>query len=327
MMNHIPILLGILMSVVAAGKTDSINLASCDPRSSRIIGGSSVTPNSIPWQVGITYPNRDVPSLLDFLRRNDWLLKSPDLLRGAIDKIRLHNNVIGCGGTLLTDKHVLTAAHCIIMREVLDLDDFPDLNEFDLSFHVSDIVVMVAEHDQFDCRDGIQHPICRMTIHPKYEERRSWDNDFAVLHLTESVALGKQARAACLPNPVSSFSGDALVGEILTVSGWGSMTPINYTHPAVLQSTSVTVISQDDCRDSYGHDRITDSMICVTGDGKRSSCKGDSGGPLTYEKDGKTYLIGVVSWGRACGKYGDPGVYARVTKELKWIEEQLQETC
>ena len=50
-------------------------------------------------------------------------------------------------------------------------------------------------------------------------------------------------------------------------------------------------------------------------------------GPLTYEKDGKTYLIGVVSWGVECGKNGNPGVCARVTKELKWIEEQLQETC
>jgi len=56
-------------------------------------------------------------------------------------------------------------------------------------------------------------------------------------------------------------------------------------------------------------------------------CKGDSGGPLTYEKDGKTYLIGVVSWFRGCGNFEAAGVYARVTTELKWIEEQLKETC
>ena len=50
-------------------------------------------------------------------------------------------------------------------------------------------------------------------------------------------------------------------------------------------------------------------------------------GPLTYEKDGKTYLIGVVSWFRGCGNFEAAGVYARVTTELKWIEEQLKETC
>ena len=50
-------------------------------------------------------------------------------------------------------------------------------------------------------------------------------------------------------------------------------------------------------------------------------------GPLTYEKDGKTYLIGVVSWFRGCGNFEAAGVYARVTTELKWIEEQLKDTC
>ena len=47
-------------------------------------------------------------------------------------------------------------------------------------------------------------------------------------------------------------------------------------------------------------------------------------GPLTYEKDGKTYLIGVVSWGKGCAEAGYPGVYARVTEELDWIHKQLE---
>ena len=110
-----------------------------------------------------------------------------------------------------------------------------------------------------------------------------------MLHLTESVALGKQARAACLPNPVDSFSGDALVGEMLTVSGWGSMNPgrNNFTHPAVLHSANVPVISQDDCRKSNGD--ITDSMICTSRDGGVGFCKGDSGGEFVYF--GKVYEV------------------------------------
>ena len=50
-------------------------------------------------------------------------------------------------------------------------------------------------------------------------------------------------------------------------------------------------------------------------------------GPLTYQKDEKSYVVGVVSWGQGCGLAEYPGVYARVTKELDWIHEQLRTTC
>ena len=49
---------------------------------------------------------------------------------------------------------------------------------------------------------------------------------------------------------------------------------------------------------------------------------GDSGGPLATTVDGRYHLIGVASWGFLCGNYGyHPGVYARVTKVLSWIDE------
>ena len=48
-------------------------------------------------------------------------------------------------------------------------------------------------------------------------------------------------------------------------------------------------------------------------------------GPLTYEDAGKTYLIGVVSWGKGCADPKYPGVYARVTKVLDWIQEQFKQ--
>ena len=50
-------------------------------------------------------------------------------------------------------------------------------------------------------------------------------------------------------------------------------------------------------------------------------------GPLTYDDDGKQTLVGVVSWGRDCALKDYPGVYARITHVLPWIEEELSKTC
>ena len=50
-------------------------------------------------------------------------------------------------------------------------------------------------------------------------------------------------------------------------------------------------------------------------------------GPMTYEENGKTFLVGVVSWGLGCGRRGRVGVYSRVTKVLGWIRQQTRKTC
>ena len=200
-------------------------------KSSRIIGGDEVSPHSIPWQVG--------------------------LLRG---KSALS---ITCGGTLLTDKHVLTAAHCVF-------DDFGLIE-------ASDILVVVAEHDQSDSFDGVQHEIRSYTNHPQYFQDAAFDYDFSMLHLTLPVELGDLAVPACLPD--LRFLDDKLVGKYLTVSGWGRTDHPDYDYPDLLQTVDVPVISQEDCIEAYGSSRITNSMICAGyATGGMDSCQRDSGG-------------------------------------------------
>ena len=208
---------------------------------SRIIGGSAVSPHSIPWQVGI---------------------------------YKFGRTLIDCGGTLLSAKHVLTAAHCTCAKRA-GTKCIRYVEE-------SDIVVVVAEHDQDDGCDGTRHHIDNYSNHPNW----NWDTmdyDFSMLHLTEPVDLGDLAIPACLPD--LSFSGDKLVGKMLTVSGWGSLYPYQITKPAELHSVEVPVISQDDCEKAYEYHRlqIKDSMICAGHeDGAKDACKGDSGGKLIY---------------------------------------------
>ena len=122
-------------------------------------------------------------------------------------------------------------------------------------------------------------------------------------------------------------------GKYLTVSGWGDRDPdYGSDYPDTLHSVDVPIVSQHSCRKSYASTpfNITDSMICTgTDNGEIDACFGDSGGPLTYEKDGKTYLIGVVSWGYPvkCAWPEYPGVFGRVTKVFDWIQEQQKTIC
>ena len=272
------LIVALLASKFLLGHAYSAKLATsgCGRRSSksRIIGGSAVIANSIPWQVGI---------------------------------YRKGEEKIGCGGTLLSDKHVLSAAHCFVE---------PGLK-------ASDIVVVVAEHDQTNNSDGTRHEISEYTNHPNFVNFGSGPvYDFSMLHLIEPVELGDLAVPACLPD--LRFSGDKLVGKNLTISGWGQIDPYSEEKPDLLQSVDVPVISQDECIKAY-EDDITDSMICAGYEkGEMDACHGDSGGPLTYEENGKSYLIGVSSWGIGCAVPGNPGVYGRVTEALDWINEQLE---
>ena len=219
--------------------------------SSRIVGGSTVAKNSIPWQVGLVLFGR---------------------------------GPIICGGTLLTVKHVLTAAHCTLIDKFSNRSVTP-----------SDILVVVAEHDQFDPADGTTHTVSKFNCHPSYDWK-TLDNDFAMLFLSTNVVLGKIAFPACLP-PLS-YAGDALVGQQVKVSGWGSTTqrlvfsstttgPSQIQNkPALLQSVDVPVVSQAACTAAYADIlktvHVTDNMICagIIGTGGQDFCKGDSGGKL-----------------------------------------------
>ena len=220
--------------------------ASCGllPKSSRIIGGDDVTPHSIPWQVGLL-------TVLDDYKQ------------------------VWCGGTLLTDKHVLTAAHC-----TFDLNDKP--------FEASDIRVVVAEHHQSDTSDGVRHDISSYKNHPQYDAS-TIDNDFSVLHLASPVELGDRAIPACLPD--LRFSGDKLVGKYVTVSGWGRLNikeTINddSDYPELLQSVDLPVLSQEDCRELYGPSDITNSMMCAGYiSGGMSACHRDSGGRVAIFRE------------------------------------------
>ena len=97
------------------------------------------------------------------------------------------------------------------------------------------------------------------------------------------------------------------------MSGWGTLTEGGNT-PTILQKVEVPIVSDDDCRESYGYSDVSDSMICAGEEG-RDSCQGDSGGPMVCGG----FLCGIVSWGHGCARPDYPGVYTEVSYFVDWI--------
>jgi len=200
-----------------------------------------------------------------------------------------------CGGTLISCSHVLTAAHCTAGSSA------------------SGISVLLGEH-RIDDSSFNRVPLSKITDHPNYNNG-NLDNDFSILTLATPVEFSNTVAPACLP---TSGAND-YAGVLATVSGWGTLSS-GGNQPTVLNEVDVTVQSNADCKSAYGSSSITDNMICAADAGK-DSCQGDSGGPLVAPaSNGRYELIGVVSWGYGCAMAQYPGVYARVTVQMNWIQ-------
>jgi len=134
---------------------------------------------------------------------------------------------------------------------------------------------------------------------------------------------------ACLPADLDV----TYAGLLATVTGWGITSwegweEGNPQEPDVLQEVNVTVTTNTECNNAWKKANldITANMICATNDGK-SSCKGDSGGPLIVPENGRQTVIGVVSFGwPGCAVEGLPAIYARVTEKMDWILEHTAGT-
>lgn len=225
--------------------------------SNRIVSGKVVAIDEIPYQVSI--------------KRLDYPL---------------------CGGSIISSKVVLTAAHCLQQS------------------HLKHYAVMAGSASIEGGERAQVRNIERFENHPEwnYETLR---NDISVIFVDKAFNLGSNV----LPIPLPRTGLFLKENTTVTVSGWGIRNSgSNADYSSELLRVNVSVISGDQCYETY--DQFWDGMMCAS-NRLAGPCRGDDGGPLTHNG----IIVGIVSFFRGCGS---TAVYTRVSHYVEWINKIVQ---
>jgi secreted trypsin-like serine protease len=258
----------LLFLLMVVGGFDALAAASSkekieQPFRRRIVGGEKTDINQHPWQVALQF-------------------------RGQFF----------CGGSIIAEKWILTAAHC-----------------FEGGFDAQgDWRSKAGATDYSGSRGWLEAQ--RIVVYPDYKGKPTYENDLALVKMKVPPA-GRVI-------PLASRSAIVPEGQPLEVTGWGAVSEHGSGSKTLLKAT-VPRVSTTECNAPQSYNgAIRDGMMCAgRREGGIDSCNGDSGGPLVWRTSDGPVLVGVVSFGRGCARELKYGVYTKVSAYRDWIDRTI----
>merc|ERR1719327_1256540 len=235
----------------------------------RIVGGVEATEHAWPWQVALFIDDA-------------WF----------------------CGGSIISENYVLTAAHCADGASYFD--------------------IMAGAHNVRESSEPNRVEVTSYNgwTHPLWNSN-DLSGDLALIELPSPMPMNDYISTSCLP----ATGETPAVGSLVTVTGWGKPSDsAGGISPVLREVRDIPVISNSDCNDVYGI--VGDGVVCIDTAGGRGSCNGDSGGPLVQKAGGKAAgdkwtQVGIVSFGASAGcEVGMPAGFTRTEYYLDWIKSE-----